>query len=259
MVDKVDAKGTRKVAEAYLIFSTARAQEIIAQELLPAADPEVAAQGRCRAVSEVDLFTVDETSAAGRRRRPRISPTAACSTRFIRRTEWPSRPRHGDSSGARRRSALPGFGLTLGVTLLWLSLIVADPARRPCCSSASSLGLTRFVACATQPRVLARSGLVRLSLAAAAIDPRLRPARRLGSGALSLSRPQRLLDAIVDLPFALPTAVAGIALTDALRAERLARRAARARSASRSPIRRSASSSRWSSSACPSSCARCSR
>ena len=55
---------------------------------------------------------------------------------------------------------------------------------------------------------------------------------------------RRLLDAFVDLPFALPTAVAGIALDRALRAEWLDRVAGSSRSASRSPTRRSASPSR---------------
>ena len=55
---------------------------------------------------------------------------------------------------------------------------------------------------------------------------RVRPDRRLGAGALPFPG-KRLVDALVDLPFALPTAVAGIALDRALRRERLDRRAAR--------------------------------
>ena len=53
-----------------------------------------------------------------------------------------------------------------------------------------------------------------------------------------VSRPQALFDAIVDLPFALPTAVAGIALDRDLRRERLDRPLSRAVTASRSPSRR---------------------
>ena len=105
----------------------------------------------------------------------------------------------------------------------------------------------------------ARSSASALSLAAARDQRRLRPARRLGAGALPTSPGAALLDAVVDLPFALPTAVAGIALAALYAAQRLDRRPRSRRSASRSPSRRSASSSRSSSSACPSSCAPCSR
>ena len=70
---------------------------------------------------------------------------------------------------------------------------------------------------------------------------------------------RRMFDAIVDLPFALPTAVAGIALTTLYSRRTAGSAACSSRSASRSPTRRSASSSRWSSSACRSSCGPCSR
>ena len=55
-------------------------------------------------------------------------------------------------------------------------------------------------------------------------------ARRLGAGALPLPGPARCVDALVDLPFALPTAVAGIALTALYAEQRLARPAASSRS-----------------------------
>ena len=63
-----------------------------------------------------------------------------------------------------------------------------------------------------RPRVLAALQVsFGISLAAALVNAVFGLHRRLGAGALRLSRP-RLLDAAVDLPFALPTAVAGIAL-----------------------------------------------
>ena len=65
--------------------------------------------------------------------------------------------------------------------------------------------------------------------------------RRVGAGALLVSRASRIVDALVDLPFALPTAVAGIALT-ALYAPNGWIGRCSSRSASRSPSRRSASS-----------------
>ncbi len=70
---------------------------------------------------------------------------------------------------------------------------------------------------------------------------------------------RRLFDAIVDIPFALPTAVAGVALTQLFAREGLARRRRWPNSASRSRSRRSAFSLRWSSSVFRSWCGRCSR
>jgi sulfate transport system permease protein len=108
--------------------------------------------------------------------------------------------------------ALPGFRPALGLTLLWLTLIVLIPlsalALRPW-----DLGLGGMLAVLATPRVLAA---LRLSfgaaLGAAAIDV---PIGLLVAWVLVRARfPGRgLADALVDLPFALPTAVAGIALT----------------------------------------------
>ena len=112
----------------------------------------------------------------------------------------------------RRRSVIPGFGLTMGVTLLWLSLIVLIPLAALFLKT-SELSLERFVAIITSRRVLHALELsFGLSLAAAAVN--------LVFGSLvvwALVRydfpGKRVFDAIVDIPFALPTAVAGIALT----------------------------------------------
>jgi sulfate transport system permease protein len=112
----------------------------------------------------------------------------------------------------KRPSAIPGFGLALGFTLTYLSLIVLIPLAALVLKSAT-LGLSGFWEVVSGARTLAA---LRLSfftaLFAAAVNAvfgviiawvliRYRfPGRR-------------LLDAFVDLPFALPTAVAGIALT----------------------------------------------
>ena len=112
-----------------------------------------------------------------------------------------------------RRRVLPGFGLTLGYTLLYLSLIVLIPMSA-LFSRTAQLGWGDFIKKAVaDPRVLASYRLTfGSSLIAASVNAvfgfviawiliRYRfPGRR-------------LLDAMIDLPFALPTAVSGIALT----------------------------------------------
>ncbi|MCB4821160.1 sulfate ABC transporter permease subunit CysT [Roseicella aerolata] len=110
------------------------------------------------------------------------------------------------------RSAIPGFGLGFGITLAWLSLLVLIPlaalVARPW-----ELGVAGVLGVVTEPRVMAA---LRLSfgaaLLAAAIDL---PGGLLTAWVITRYRfpGRRLLDGMVDLPFALPTAVAGIALT----------------------------------------------
>ena len=110
-----------------------------------------------------------------------------------------------------RPGVLPGFSLTLGLTLLYLSLIVLIPLSATFFRSAS-LGWTGFIDQVTQPRVLAS---YRLSFGAALSAALINAFFGL-IVAFVLVRyrfpGKRLVDALVDLPFALPTAVAGIAL-----------------------------------------------
>jgi len=114
---------------------------------------------------------------------------------------------------ARRRSVIPGFGMTLGMSLLWLSLIVLIPLAALFLKTAE-LSFSQFVDIISSRRVLHALQLsFGLSLAAAAVN--------LVFGTLvvwALVRyrfpGRRVFDAIVDIPFALPTAVAGIALTN---------------------------------------------
>lgn len=115
-------------------------------------------------------------------------------------------------NAAARRSALPGFRLSLGVTLTWLSLIVLIPlvalALRPW-----SLGLAGIWHAISEPRVLAA---LRLSFGAAGLAALLNvPLGLLIAWVMVRYRfPGRnLADALIDMPLALPTAVAGIALT----------------------------------------------
>jgi sulfate/thiosulfate transport system permease protein len=107
---------------------------------------------------------------------------------------------------------LPGFGLSLGFTLFYLSAIVLIPLAvlsvRPW-----SLGWEGFIAEVTAPRVLAA---LRLSFGAAAIGSSINVVFGLIVSWVLVRYDfplRRLFDALVDLPFALPTAVAGIALS----------------------------------------------
>jgi len=112
----------------------------------------------------------------------------------------------------KSHSVLPGFGLALGFTILYLSLIVLIPLSATFIKTAE-LGWGEFWAVVTTPRALAS---YRLSFGAAAIGALLNTAFGLLTAWVLVRYTfpgKRLVDAFVDLPFALPTAVAGIALT----------------------------------------------
>ena len=111
----------------------------------------------------------------------------------------------------RRRSAIPGFGLTLGVTLTILSLIVLIPLSA-IALKASSLSPAQFAAAAFSERAMAA---YRLSFGTALVAAVINGV----FGVLTTWALVRyefpgkaIVNALVDLPFALPTAVAGIAL-----------------------------------------------
>ena len=112
----------------------------------------------------------------------------------------------------KQKSVIPGFGLSLGFTLFYLSVIVLIPVSMLFFKSAG-MTWTDFIATVASPRVLAAYRLTfGASLIAATIN--------LIGGLLTawvLVRynffGKRIIDVLVDLPFALPTAVAGIALT----------------------------------------------
>jgi len=114
--------------------------------------------------------------------------------------------------GRPRRSVLPGFGPAMGYTLFYLSLIVLIPLAALALKTAT-LTWDSFWATVTDPRVVAS---YRLSFGASLLAALV----NLVAGVIVawvLVRydfpGKRLVDAFVDLPFALPTAVAGIALT----------------------------------------------
>jgi len=112
----------------------------------------------------------------------------------------------------KSRRVLPGFGLSMGYTLVYLSFIILLPLAA-LLLKATSLNFADFWETVTEPRVAASYKLtLTTSLIAAIVNAVF--------GTLIawvLVRYQfwgkRVIDALVDLPFALPTAVAGIALT----------------------------------------------
>ena len=111
-----------------------------------------------------------------------------------------------------QRSVIPGFGLTLGFTMVYLSLLVLVPLAA-IFLRASELGWIGFWDAVTTPRVMASYKLTfGASFLAACINAVF---GLLVAWVLVRYRfpGRRLVDALVDLPFALPTAVAGIALT----------------------------------------------
>jgi sulfate/thiosulfate transport system permease protein len=112
---------------------------------------------------------------------------------------------------ARRRDVLPGFAPTLGLALAYLGAIVLLPLAG-LAAKAAGIGWGQFVAVLSEPRTLAAFRIsFGLSLAAALLN-----------GAIGLLLAwvlvrydfpgRRLVDALIDLPFALPTAVGGITL-----------------------------------------------
>lgn len=112
----------------------------------------------------------------------------------------------------RTRSVIPGFGVTLGFTLIYLTLIVLVPLAALVLKSAG-LGWDEFWRLATDPRTLAAIRLSFLTaLSAAFINVVF--GVLLAWVLVRYTFPgKRIIDALIDLPFALPTAVAGIALT----------------------------------------------
>lgn len=113
---------------------------------------------------------------------------------------------------AKRKNVLPGFNLSLGYTLLYLSLIVLIPLAAAFIKT-TSLSWHEFWAVVTAPRVLAS---YRLTFGASLIGALINAVFGLLTAWVLVRYTfpgKKIVDALVDLPFALPTAVAGIALT----------------------------------------------
>ena len=211
LVDKVvDRRGTRSIAQAYLEYLyTPEGQEIAAKHYYR---PRLAAVAKKYAGNfpAVKLFTIDEVFGGWAKLRRRISNDGAPSTKSIN-------PNSTQGTQPMRRafrphSILPGFGLTMGFTIFYLSLIILIPLGAAFLKTLT-MGWPQFWETVTGPRALASYRLsIGASLVAASINSVL--------GLLAawvLVRYEfpgkRIVDALIDLPFALPTAVAGITLT----------------------------------------------
>lgn len=117
----------------------------------------------------------------------------------------PRRPR-------RNRSVIPGFGLTMGLTLAWLSLIVLIPLSTVFIRSAG-MGWADFLAAGFSPRAVAA---YKVSFGTAFAAALVNAVFGLLTAWVIVRYDfpgKRVVNALIDLPFALPTAVAGIALT----------------------------------------------
>ena len=111
----------------------------------------------------------------------------------------------------RKPSALPGFGLTLGITVAYLSLVVLIPLAATFLKTAT-LDWDQFVRAVTSPRVLASYRLTFFSALGGALINALF-GFLVAWVLVRYTFPfKRIVDAVVDLPFALPTSVAGISL-----------------------------------------------
>ena len=112
----------------------------------------------------------------------------------------------------KRHTVLPGFDLALGFALLYLCLIVLVPLSAAFLKT-FTLSWGQFLEATTTPRVLAS---YRLTFGASLLAALLNAVIGLITAWVLVRYRfpfKRLVDALVDLPFALPTAVAGIALT----------------------------------------------
>ena len=238
VVDKVvDRKGTRAVAEAYLQYLySPEGQEIAAKRHYRPRDEKVAAK-YANTFAKVKLFTIDEVFGGWQKAQKHA---------LRRRRHLRSDLQAGDamSRSVVRAAVLPGFRLTMGFTVFYLSLIVLIPlATLPARTLTMSWeafwrddhrSARRRLVPAERRRVArggARStrvfGFLRGVGARALFVPGPAHRRRADRSAVRAADGGRRHRA-----------------DDALRAERLAGRAARAVSASRSPSRRSASPSR---------------
>ncbi len=112
----------------------------------------------------------------------------------------------------KRHTVLPGFDLALGFAVLYLSLIVSIPLAATFAKTAT-MSWPQFLDATTTPRVLAS---YRLTFGASLLAALLNAAFGLVTAWVLVRYRfpfKRIVDALIDLPFALPTAVAGIALT----------------------------------------------
>lgn len=154
--------------------------------------------------------TIDfrEGAAGGSEKRlPPYSLTFVCHVSFLHRLT-----RQGQTMSHRTSPVIPGFGLTLGYTLVYLSLVVLIPLGAMFIHAAQ-LSWAEFWAIISAPRVLAALKLsFSVAFVAALINGIIGTLLAWVLVRYSFAG-RKVIEAMIDLPFALPTAVAGIALT----------------------------------------------
>ena len=112
----------------------------------------------------------------------------------------------------KQRSVLPGFGLTMGFTLFYLSFLVLIPLAGLVFKS-TTIDWHQFCAAVTEPTVVAS---YKLTFGASLVAALINAFFGLIVAWVLVRYPfpgRNVVDALVDLPFAMPTAVSGIALT----------------------------------------------
>ena len=112
----------------------------------------------------------------------------------------------------KKKQVIPGFGITMGVTIAMLSVIVLIPIASLAVYS-SKLGIKEFIEVITRPRVLSSFYVSAITAFIASIVNAVMGVI-LAWVLVRYDFPgKRIMDGMIELPFALPTAVAGIALT----------------------------------------------
>ena len=110
------------------------------------------------------------------------------------------------------KRVIPGFGLTMGVTLAMLSIVVLIPLASLTVYSAR-LGFREFIEVITRPRVLSGFYVSFITAFAATVINAIMGLVLAGVLVRYDFPGKRIMDGMIELPFALPTAVAGISLT----------------------------------------------
>ncbi len=204
LVDKVAQRhGTTAVAEAYLKYPLLRAGTGGHRAKFLSSAPQA---GR----GQVSQTVSRDPDVHGGRHFRRMAHGAKDPLR--RRRSVRSDLSAGKMTSLKQRSILPGFGLTMGYTLIYLAAIVLLPLSTIFFKTAT-LSMREFLSIVTSPRTIAA---YRLSITAAAGGALINSIFGLAL-AWSIVRydfpARRIIDALVDLPLALPTSVAGITLT----------------------------------------------
>ena len=213
----VDKRGTRKVAQAYLDFLySPAAQKIIARNFYRPSKPDAADPADLARFPKIKLVTIDQVFGGwGKAQAEHFADGGQFDQIYQAVGQAGGAMSDAALSGwlprVRKPSAMPGFGLTLGFTVSYLSLIVLIPLAA-LVARAGTLGLDGIWRVATTPRVLAALEVSFFISAAAALVNAVFGVIVAWVLVRYEFPGKRLLDAAVDLPFALPTAVAGIAL-----------------------------------------------